>query len=203
MKPQWTTCPCKKLVLVCISRQVKHSWTLSLWTQVDTVILKSWPNSHINPSQCKFAKPGLEHGLAMGGQTESQVSSQVHASRERSYISRIQDDLWSTCADFVGWADLLRNLSSTEVKASHRRSHKWVAKRNASRALVQNLHWPVSTCESVWPELKCREKWIKAGFSKIVTVKFCFASLNSRFASFHGRRQYTPTWRCTWICGQD
>ena len=35
-------------------------------------------------SRGKFAKPALAYGLAMGGQTDSQVGSQVHASHKKS-----------------------------------------------------------------------------------------------------------------------
>ena len=40
-------------------------------------VMKPWPNGLA--SRCKFAKPELADGLAMGGQTDSQVGWQVHA----------------------------------------------------------------------------------------------------------------------------
>ena len=43
--------------------------------------LKRWPNGLA--SQFKFAKTELAYGLAKGGQTDSQVDSQVHASRKK------------------------------------------------------------------------------------------------------------------------
>ena len=42
--------------------------------------LKPWPNGLA--SRRKFAKPELAHGLAMGGQTDSQVGSQAAKSRK-------------------------------------------------------------------------------------------------------------------------
>ena len=50
--------------------------------------LKPWLNGLA--SRRKFAKPELAHGLAKGGQTDSQVGSQVHA-------SSLAIDLVSTC----------------------------------------------------------------------------------------------------------
>ena len=72
------------------------------------------------------------------------------------------DYLQSTCVDFRWVAKrwktcvyLRPNLGSAKVHASPRKSsqvdaspRKWVAKRNASPKLA-------STCESVWPGLKC------------------------------------------------
>ena len=40
-------------------------------------------DSQVDASQRKFAKPELAIRLAMGGQTDSQVGSQVHASRRK------------------------------------------------------------------------------------------------------------------------
>ena len=39
-------------------------------------------DSQVDPSQRKFAKPELAYGLVMGGQTDSQVGSQVTKSRK-------------------------------------------------------------------------------------------------------------------------
>ena len=44
----------------------------------------------------KLAKPELAYGLAMGGQTDSQVGSQVAKSRK---FHAYTDDLRSTCVD--------------------------------------------------------------------------------------------------------
>ena len=46
-------------------------------------------DSQVDASQRKFGKPELAYGLAMGDQTDSQIGSQVHASRKKSLISRI------------------------------------------------------------------------------------------------------------------
>ena len=61
-------------------------------------------DSQVDASQRKFAKPELTYRLAMGGQTDSQLSSQVHISRKNVInFKRRQlscDQLMSTC---VGW----------------------------------------------------------------------------------------------------
>ena len=54
-------------------------------------------------------KPELAYGLGMGGQTDSQVRSQVVKSRK---FQTYTDDLRSTCID------LCTNMSSTKVNAS-------------------------------------------------------------------------------------
>ena len=41
-------------------------------------------DSQVDASRRKFAKPELAYGLAMGGQTDFQVGSQVHASRKET-----------------------------------------------------------------------------------------------------------------------
>ena len=56
-----------------------------------------WPNGLA--SRRKFAKPKLAHGLVMGGQTDSQVGSQVHASFKKSKFRAYTVDLLSTCVD--------------------------------------------------------------------------------------------------------
>ena len=208
MKPQWTTCPCKELVLVCISRQVKHSWTLSFmdssWHGYTKTPHQTLTSIQVNANLKNQDLSTDLRWVAKRNRKSAPKFTQVANGRTFHAYKMTCDQLVPTSLGGPTCLGIWARPKSTQVIAGHNASpHKWVAKRNASRALVQNLHWPVSTCESVWPELKCREKRIKAGFSKIVTVKFCFASLNSRFASFHGRRQYTPTWRCTWICGQD
>ena len=49
-------------------------------------LLKPWPN--ILASQRKFAKPEPVYELAKGGQTETQVSAQAHASHKRPSVPR-------------------------------------------------------------------------------------------------------------------
>ena len=41
-------------------------------------------DSQVDASEGKFAKPELAYGLAKYGQTDSQVGSQLHASRKMS-----------------------------------------------------------------------------------------------------------------------
>ena len=82
----------------------------------------------VHASRHKFAKPQLAYALAMGGQTDSQVSSQVTKSRK---IPRIYTN---TCAQLVStciriWA----RPKSTQVHASGRKS-----------AQVENLRWLAS-----------------------------------------------------------
>ena len=88
--------------------------------------IKPWPNGLA--SQRKFAKPELAYGLAKGGQTDSQVGSQVAESRKfhayhwlmRFYNNRL---LVSTCA---GWPNGKKNLrllaSKFELDQSQRKS---------------------------------------------------------------------------------
>ena len=53
-------------------------------------------DSQVDKSQRKFAKPEPAYGLAMGGQTDSQVGSQVRASRKfHAYTVEFR----STCVD--------------------------------------------------------------------------------------------------------
>ena len=50
--------------------------------------VKPWPNGltgRVDASQRKFAKPELAYGLAKGGQTDSQVGSQVAESKFHAY----------------------------------------------------------------------------------------------------------------------
>ena len=90
-----------------------------------------------------LAKPELAHGLAMGGQTDSHVGSQVHTSRKKSYISRIYSWLAINLCRLTLGGQTVNNLRGLayefELDQSQR---KWVAKRNASRKLA-------STCKSV------------------------------------------------------
>ena len=87
----------------------------------------------------------LAYGLAKGGQTDSQVSSQVAKSRKfhaYNWLMRFYNDRLlaiNLCRLALGGQTvkhLRPNLSSTRVHASRR---KWVAKRNASWTPVQNL----------------------------------------------------------------
>ena len=88
----------------------------------------------------------------MGGQTDSQIGSQVHASRKKvinfTHIQLTCDQLVSTC---VGWRNaeklastcvrIWARLKSSQVVTSQ---GKWVAKRNASWTQVENLRWLAS-----------------------------------------------------------
>ena len=56
-------------------------------------------DSQVHPSQRKFAKPELAYGLPMGGQTDSQVGSQVQANRKNRKFYAYTNDLRSTCVD--------------------------------------------------------------------------------------------------------
>ena len=100
------------------------------------VVLNPWPNRLAG--RRKFAKPELAYGRAMGGQTDSQVGSQIHAS------PKIRKLHAGTCVD------LRMNFGSTQVVACSRKSTQvggqTKCKLNASRILA-------SICESVWPEL--------------------------------------------------
>ena len=103
---------------------------------LDIPQVKPWPNGLA--SQRKFAKPELAYGLAKGGQTDSQVGSQVAKSRTFHAYNWYQ--LVSTCA---GWPNGKKNLrllaSKFELDQVNASRHKWVAKRNASWTQVQNL----------------------------------------------------------------
>ena len=91
------------------------------------------PDSQVEASQRKFVKPELAYGLAMGGQTDSQVGSQVAESRKfhayhwlmRLYNNRLL-------------AIYLRpNLSSTKVSTSRRKSMQVDASGWPSETQVQ------------------------------------------------------------------
>ena len=108
-------------------------------------------DSHVNAGRRNFAKPKLAYGLAMGGQTDSQVGLQVkfHTSCKKSYISRMMQLGWLSkrCKTCGG---LRTNLGSTKINASQR---KRVAKGDASRMQVETLRGHALTCESGWPGL--------------------------------------------------
>ena len=63
----------------------------------DYVIFKSWPNRLT--SRHTFAKAELVYGHAMGGQTDSQVGSQVYASHKSCEFHVYAVYLQSTCVD--------------------------------------------------------------------------------------------------------
>ena len=124
---------------------------------------KIFQHCHVTPwanwSRRKFAKlTRTWYRLSMGDQTDSQVGSQVHASRK---FHAYTDDLRSTCVDYLRWvakrwklaSTCVRILSSIKIIASRRKRR--VAKRNASWTQVEKyLRWLASTCElSVWPGL--------------------------------------------------
>ena len=116
------------------------------------MLLKPWPNGHA--SRRKFAKPELAYGLVKGGQTDSQVGSQVAKSRKfhayhwlmRFYNNRLL--AINLCRLVLGGQtvkNLHPNLSSTKVNTSHRKSMQ-----------VNTSGWP--TCESIWPRLRKNSK---------------------------------------------
>ena len=80
----------------------------------------------IDASQRKFEKPELAYGLAMGGQTDSQVGSkftQVAKSRKfHVYTDDLRSDLRWVAKRLRTFVDLRTNLSSTTVNPSHRKS---------------------------------------------------------------------------------
>ena len=94
-------------------------------------------DSQVDGSQRKFAKPELAYGLVMGGQTDSQVDSQVAKSHKfHAYTVNLcrlvlGGQMVKTCVN------LRMNLSSTKVNASHHKStqvgcqtkHKLIASR--------------------------------------------------------------------------
>ena len=64
-----------------------------------------------------FAKPELANGLAKGGQTDSQVGSQVAKSRKfhtYHWLMRFYNNIFSTCDQLVptcaGWPNGKKNL---------------------------------------------------------------------------------------------
>ena len=100
-------------------------------------------DSQVDASQRKFVEPELAYELAMGGHTDSQVGSQVHASR--IYTVHLQ----STCVRWPNGEKLastcVRIRASTKVNASQRKSTQVDGqtkhKLNASRKRA-------STCEA-------------------------------------------------------
>ena len=77
-------------------------------------------DSQVNASQRKFAKPELANGLAKGGQTDSQVGSQVAKSRKfhaYHWLMRFYNNRFSTCDQlvptFAGWPNGKKKLAST------------------------------------------------------------------------------------------
>ena len=104
-------------------------------------------DSQVDTSQHKFAKPELACGLGMGGQTDSQVGSQVAKSRKfhayhwlMHFYNRLLAILCGMCP----------NSSLTKVSASPRKlsqvGGQTKCRLNPSSKLA-------STCESIWPGL--------------------------------------------------
>ena len=96
-----------------------------------------WPNGLASQR-----KPELAYGLAMGGQADSQVGSQVHASHKNSQLSSIYSWLAiSLCRLALGGqtARSLRRLAYEVELDQNWSHHKWVAKRNTSWMQVENL----------------------------------------------------------------
>ena len=116
----------------------------------------------VNASWCKFAKPDLVYGFVIGGQTDSQVGSQIHASLKSCKLCIYTVDLWSVYVDlhWVGkwWkacVDLRTNLSSTKVNASHCKSKQVGGQTKHKLNANQKL---ALTCKSIWPGLKLKTK---------------------------------------------
>ena len=135
--------------------------------------IKPWPNglaSRRKPTQ--VCKPELAYGLAKGGQTDSQVGSQVAKSRKfhayhwlmRFYNNRLL--VINLCRLALGdQTETVKNLcllaSKFELDQSQRKSTQVVASRRKS-SQVDASGWPngrklnanpklALTCESVWP----------------------------------------------------
>ena len=122
-----------------------NSFPLSRATQqslADALLTKSWwqtPGitlaSPLNPRQ--FTKPELAYGLAMGGETDSQFRSQVHASHKKSSVLKISRWLAiNFCRLVLGGQTVkkLRRLAyEFELDQSQRKPKTWVdLGRNAS-----------------------------------------------------------------------
>ena len=55
-------------------------------TRVTSLHVKPWPNGHA--SSRKWTQVELAQRLALGGQTDAQVSSQVHASHKKDILKQ-------------------------------------------------------------------------------------------------------------------
>ena len=94
----------------------------------------------------QVCKPQLAYGLARGGQTDSQVGSQVAKSRKFHAYNWLMTDYLSQLAPGGQTVKNLRLLASKfELDQSQRKS-KQVGGQTKHKLLV-------STCESVWPGL--------------------------------------------------
>ena len=62
-----------------INQSINHRTSCKV---MKSILSPGQTNSQVDASQRKFAKPELAYGLAMGGQTDSQVGSQVAKSRK-------------------------------------------------------------------------------------------------------------------------
>ena len=76
----------------------------------------------------------VDASLRWVGQTDSQVGSQVHASRKSRKFHDYTDDLESTATKLGWWPNgekLTSTLRSTKVNALIASQHTWVGKQNA------------------------------------------------------------------------
>ena len=148
------------------------------------LVIKSWPK--VDASQRKFAKPQLAYGLVKGGQTDSQVGSQV-ARSSKFHVYRWLMCFYnnrflaiSLCRLAVGGqtvTNLRLLVAKFELNRSQRKSTQVVAsqrkltqvggqrkrKLNASPKLVL-------TCESIWPGLYSLKRYFKN--PKVLLVMF-------------------------------
>ena len=112
-----------------------------------------WPNGLASQR-----KPELAYGLAMGGQADSQVGSQVHASHKNSQLSSIYSWLAINLCRLALGGQTVKNLRwlayEFELDQSQR---KWVAKRNASRKLSL-------TCVDLWVRLARALHYINSSY---------------------------------------
>ena len=112
-----------------------------------------WPNGLASQR-----KPELAYGLAMGGQADSQVGSQVHASHKNLQLSSIYSWLAINLCRLALGGQTVKNLRwlayEFELDQSQR---KWVAKRNASRKLSL-------TCVDLWVRLARALHYINSSY---------------------------------------
>ena len=96
---------------------------------LSTVVLK--------PSRRKFAKPGLAYGPVMGDQ-------ELHTHTNCN-------QLVSTC---VGQQNGEKRACKYDLNQSQSKWTHVEASVRPNLTQVENVRWPASTCESVWPGLK-------------------------------------------------
>ena len=102
----------------------------------------------------------------MGGQTDSQVSFQVHASHKKVFLGRLSSislannrlmDVTQLALTWVVWPNsekvALKNLISIKVSASHRKSTQVRASHGQTESQVDPSFQLASTCDSVCPGL--------------------------------------------------